>query len=97
MRDVILFVALIVTVSCANGTKEYTIWHEGNKATLNLEPDHDFVQVGSLWKENDTSEYYGKWRYIDEEKEIIETVIHGKVGDNIWTATPKDTFRLYVN
>jgi hypothetical protein len=94
MRNVILFFAIIVTVSCSNDTKEYTIWHKGNKMTLKLASDHDFIQVGSLWKENDVSEYYGKWRYIDEENQVIETTIHGIVGGSIWTATPMDTFRL---
>jgi hypothetical protein len=62
--------------------------------TLRLGSDYKFRQLGSLWQEHDSSEYYGTWRYIDEENEIIETMIHGRVGDHIWTAALETRLEL---
>jgi hypothetical protein len=97
MRDFILILSLICLISCSKPTKEYTIETEGKRMTLRLGSDYKFRQLGSLWQEHDDSEYYGTWRYIDEENKIIETMIHGRVGDHIWTATPRDTLRIDGN
>jgi hypothetical protein len=97
MRNFILIVSLICLISCYKPTKEYTIETERKRMTLQLRLDNNFRQIGSLWQAHDDSEYYGTWRYLDQENKIIETMIIGRVGDHIWTATPRDTFRIDGN
>jgi len=94
MRKLIVFIVLIITFSCSTETKEYTIREGGNSMTLKLKSDFKFRKIGSLWRENDSNEYFGVWRYIDQQNGIIETTTYGTLGGSIWTATPKDTFRI---
>jgi hypothetical protein len=94
MRTLFLFVSLICTCSCSTELKKYVVVNGGKKMTVYLDHNYDFRQIGSVWEEDDNSEYYGTWRYLDEKSQIIETTIHGKAWGNIWTATPRDTFRI---